>query len=78
MNWISINDARLLIKKGMYRLETGAKSNDQLIYDNRSGKFVGHIENGRFFQESSYQIPTYVKVELEKLNQNDWFNNKSW
>lgn len=42
---MSLRDLELLIKRGIYKLETG--NNKNLIYDNRTRKYVGHVENGK-------------------------------
>lgn len=79
--WLSINDVRRLVKRGMYRLETGSKPGDSLIWDNRSKQYVGHIENGGsyFRQDSSYIVPVYVIQALETYDGNDWLGKGfSW
>lgn len=71
MEWLSINDVKRLVKQKMYRLQTGAHSGDQLVYDNRSGKYVGHIEQGRFAQSKQYEVPAYIIKRLNTFD-NDW------
>lgn len=57
MEWLSINDVKRLVKQKLYRLETGSKAGDSLVYDRNSGKYVGHIEGSSqsFYQDKSYR-----------------------
>ncbi len=76
MQWLSINDVKRLVKQKMYQFETGSKPGDQLIYDKNSGKYVGHVENGNFYQDKSYQIPQYIIQTLKDFD-NDWTKDGS-
>lgn len=68
---MSLRDVNMLLKKGLYRLETGVNQN--LIYDKNSGEFVGHIESGQSFSQSQYYTPSlYVIQQLESYNGEDW------
>lgn len=78
MRWISIQEASKLIKRGLYRFETGANKGDKLIYDRRSGQYVGHIENGVFHQDRRYIVPEHIIIELDELNTGDWDSGSSW
>jgi len=76
---LSYYDVRRMVQKGLYRLETGAKSHHELIYDRKSGKYVGHFESGKIFQQDrSYQVPQYILVELDELKSGDWENGSGW
>jgi hypothetical protein len=79
-NGLSINDIKRLVKQSLYRIETGSKASDSLIYDRQSGKYVGHIENGTsFYQDSYYQVPQYIIEYLDKFEGNSWNqSNRSW
>lgn len=79
IQWLSINDIKLLVKGGFYRLETGAKKNDTLIYDRQKGTYVGHLENQGtsneyYKQDGSYQPPVYILQALETFNN----SNSNW
>lgn len=82
--WLSINDIKLLVKSGLYRLETGANQSDSLIYDRKSGTYVGHIQqahtlNERFQQSDTYTPPPYVVQTLNSFNGSDWNkNSEGW
>lgn len=72
MRWVSINDIKRLVKQELYRLETGSRPGDQLVYDRASGKYVGHIEQGRnFVQDRAYEPPVYIVKMLDEFD-NDW------
>ncbi len=71
LQWLSINDVKRLVKQNLYQLETGSKATDQLIYDRKNGKYVGHIENGTFYQNDTYEIPQYIIQTIEEFD-NDW------
>ncbi len=77
VQWLSINDVRRLVKQKMYRLETGAKPGDQLIYDSRRGEYVGHIEGGGtyFEQNPRYEPPRYIIQALEEFDGGGWNND---
>jgi len=76
---LSYYDIRRMIQKGLYRLETGATANAELIYDKKTGKYVGHLESGNVFnQDSSYQVPQYVIVELDELKSGSWEEGSGW
>lgn len=72
--WLSINDVKRLVKQNLYRLETGSKSGDSLIYDRQSRRYVGHIESNSnsFHQDPSYDVPYYVVEYLETFRGEDW------
>ncbi len=77
MEWLSINDVKRLVKQKLYRLETGSRAGDSLVYDRNSGKYVGHIESSsQSFHQSKEYIPSaYVIETLETLNNHsktDW------
>ncbi|MCW5907407.1 MAG: hypothetical protein KIS94_06085 [Chitinophagales bacterium] len=82
--WLSINDIKLLVKSGLYRLETGANKNDSLIYDRNSGTYVGHIQHAhtlseRFQQNDAYIPPPYIIQTLDSFTGNEWnSNNEQW
>lgn len=79
VQWLSINDVRRLVKQKMYRMETGAKPGDILIYDRRSKQYVGHIESdSRFEQEPSYSPPPYIIEALETFDGSGWNNRNGW
>jgi len=77
---LSINDIKRLVKQSLYRLETGSKPGDSLVYDRQTGQYVGHIENktSSFYQDSSYNVPSYIIEYLETFDSNGWNKNKSW
>jgi hypothetical protein len=74
VQWLSINDVRRLVKQKMYRLETGSKPGDQLVYDRRLRQYVGHIEGGGSYFEQSphYEPPRYIIEALEDFDGGDW------
>lgn len=81
VQWLSINDVRQLVKQRLYRMETGAKPGDILIYDNRRREYVGHIETGRsyFEQNPAYTPPPYIIEALEEFNGGGWVDGDwSW
>jgi hypothetical protein len=72
-HWISINELKRLVKQGFYKLETGAHSGDQLIYERKSGSYVGHIENGHYYQDPNYQVPQHIEIhKFETFDEDDW------
>ncbi|MBK8346449.1 MAG: hypothetical protein IPL08_02100 [Saprospiraceae bacterium] len=76
MKWLSIRDVKMLIKKGLYTLETGAAEN--LIYDNITKKYVGHIDSeGNLNQNQDYQIPIQIQGYLNELDGNANWNEKN-
>lgn len=77
MPYLSINDVNRLVKQKLYKLETGAKSGDHLVYDRHSKKYVGHIENGNFYQHNNYRPSKTITNALDNLNENDWFNSSN-
>jgi len=70
--WLSINQVKRLVNQSLYRLETGSHSSDQLIYDRQSGKYVGHIESGRYYQSPNYQVPHYIIQQFENFDEDEW------
>lgn len=77
MRWMSIRDINMLIKKGLYQLETGASHN--LIYDRQSGKYVGHIDRGgSFVQDRNYEPNNYIIRMIHEEEKGGWNDNSSW
>ncbi|MDR0829039.1 MAG: hypothetical protein LBN95_02880 [Prevotellaceae bacterium] len=76
--WLSINQAKQLVKQGLYRLETGSNSDAQQIYDKQSGNYVGHIKNGQYYQSPNYQIPQYIIQKFEVFDRNAWDKRRDW
>jgi hypothetical protein len=78
MQWLSIRDVKMLVKKGLYTLETGASEN--LIYDNISKKYVGHIDSkGSLKQNNDYQVPVQIQGYLNELDSNSaWNDTNPW
>lgn len=74
VQWLSINDVRRLVKQRLYRMETGSKPGDILIYDNRRREYVGHIEAGSssFEQNPAYTPPQYVYEALKTFDGGGW------
>lgn len=84
VRWLSINDVRRLVKQKMYRMETGSKPGDILIYDRNRKEYVGHIEGGNsaygsgssFEQAPSYEPPPYIIEALESFDGGGWNDDK--
>lgn len=77
MKWMSIRDINMLVKKGLYKLETGATEN--LIYDKQSGKYVGHIDSGGSFKQDSKYVPTpFIVKTIDNEVKGNWNDNSKW
>ena len=68
MHWISINQAKALVKQGFLKLEDGS------LFD-KQRNYVGSIENNRFRQNPNYQIPQYIIRQFENFDEDAWFNS---
>ena len=72
MQWISINQAKTLVKQGFLKLENGS------LFD-KQRNYVGSIENNQFRQNPNYQIPQYIIRQFENFDEDAWFNsNGGW
>jgi len=92
MQWLSINDVKLLVKKKLYQLETGSRDGDYLVYDRTAKTYVGHIEGAKyndasetiesvkfFKQKEEYNPPRYIISEIETYKgSSEWFDGNSW
>ena len=79
VQWLSINDVKRLVKQKLYRLETGSRNGDLLVYDRSSRDYVGHVESAgssseRFHQDSHYVIPQYIIKTIQAWDGSGWNN----
>ncbi len=92
MRFISINDLKLLVKKGLYQLETGSRPGDYLVYDRKARTYVGHVEGttyddqtevlgtvGYFLQNEKYEPRQYIISVLDTFGKtSNWNRGDEW